>query len=256
MVELHDVQVVYDGRNAQAALEGGQVMLLRQIDVAAGMVQGRRVLFATDKKRDPIQRQNRHAQFYEEEELALLADIVPPGAVFVDIGANVGNHSVYAAIFLNAAKVIPVEPNPLAYRLLVANVVLNDLSGVVALDHIGIGLSDSDGAGFGMTDRHKNLGAARMVEGAGGIPVTTGDKLLAGEMPDFIKIDVEGMEMKALHGLSETIARARPKMLIEVDRENYDTFEEWRVASGYRIDHMIQRYAVNKNFLVSPEGTG
>ena len=40
------------------------------------------------------------------------------GATFVDIGANVGNHSLFAATFLNAARVVPVEPNPRCLRLM------------------------------------------------------------------------------------------------------------------------------------------
>ena len=239
---------------ALGALAGDGIVWFRGIDVTAGRVEGRRVLFATDKDADPIQRAHRNAQFYEPEELALLRAHVRPGATFVDIGANVGNHTLYAALFLGAARVIPVEPNPLALRLLLMNVMMNGIEDVVVRSGLGLGLADREAEGFGMEERARNLGAAKMRAGEGELRVTTGDALLAGETPDFIKIDVEGMEMLALAGLKDTLARARPKMLIEVDQANYDAFDAWRAAAGYRVVETIQRYPTNRNFLLVPEG--
>ena len=237
---------------ALEALTGAGIVWFRDVDITAGRHAGRRVLFATDKEADPIQRAHRNASFYEAEELALLQAHVKPGACFVDIGANVGNHTLYAAMFLDAARVIPVEPNPLALRLLLLNVMLNGVDDRVVKTGLGFGLSDHEAEGFGMEARTKNLGAARMQAGKGDLRVLTGDALLDGESPDFIKIDVEGMEMLALGGLAKTIARSRPKMLIEVDQENYDAFDDWRVTAGYEVIETIQRYTTNKNFLLAP----
>ena len=180
----------------------------------------------------------------------------PQGGTFVDIGANVGNHGLYAALFLGAARVIPFEPNPLAYRLLFANVAVNALVDRFVLDHIGVGLSDTEAGGFAMTEREKNLGNARMVAGGGDIAVIRGDTALAGTAPDFIKIDVEGMEMKALGGLRETIGRARPAMLIEVDKTNEADFQTWRARMGYRVAETIKRYVTNRNYLLLPGESG
>lgn len=237
---------------ALTALSGNGIVWFRNIDVTAGRVEGRRVLFATDKDADPIQRSHRNAEFYEAEELALLRTHVAPGATFIDIGANVGNHTLYAAMFLDAARVIPVEPNPLALRLLLINVMMNGVEDRVERRGLGLGLADRDEVGFGMETRTKNLGAAKMQAGEGDLRVTTGDALLSGETPDFIKIDIEGMEMLALRGLSDTIARARPKMLIEVDQENYDAFDAWLEEVRYTKVETIQRYPTNRNFLIEP----
>lgn len=237
---------------ALAALGEAGIVWFRDIDITAGRHDGKRVLFATDKEADPIQRAHRNARFYEAEELALLHAHVKPGATFVDIGANVGNHTLYAAMFLGAARVIPVEPNPLALRLLLINVMMNGIEDRVSKAGLGFGLAAHAGEGFGMESRHKNLGAARMLDGAGDIPVITGDALLVKETPDFIKIDVEGMEMAALAGLEDTIARCRPTMLIEVDQQNYDAFAAWRAEARYEVIETIQRYATNKNFLLKP----
>lgn len=238
---------------AISALADAGIVWFRDVDITAGRHDGRRVLFATDKDADPIQRAHRNASFYEAEEMALLRDHVKPGATFVDIGANVGNHTLYAAMFLDAARIIPVEPNPLALRLLLLNIMLNGVEDRVVKTGLGYGLSDHAAVGFGMEARNKNLGAAKMLAGEGDITVVTGDALLEGESVDFIKLDVEGMEMQALGGLSQTIVRCRPRMLIEVDQQNYDAFDAWRVDAGYDVVETIQRYPTNKNFLLTPK---
>jgi FkbM family methyltransferase len=240
---------------ARAALEGGASYLFHDLKIATCVIDGKPVNFATDMKRDPIQRANRNGVFYEPEELELIRQHFPAGGVFVDIGANVGNHSLFVGRFLAPSKVIPFEPNPLAYRLLLVNVAINGLTGVFDLSHIGMGLSDKEQAGFAMTERQKNLGAARMVEGAGDIAVIRGDDALAGIVPDFIKIDVEGMEMMVLAGLGETIGKSRPKILIEVDNKNAADFFEWVDAAGYAVAETIERYPVNKNHFLIPRET-
>lgn len=235
-----------------AALGDAGIVWFRDVDITAGRHEGRRVLFATDKEADPIQRAHRSAAFYEAEELALLKTHVKKGATFVDIGANVGNHTLYAAMFLGAKRVIPAEPNPLALRLLLINVMMNGVEDRVDTRGLGVGLSDAAGVGFGMEARHKNLGAAKMLAGQGDLTVLTGDALLAEDTPSFIKIDVEGMEMQSLAGLTATIARCRPMMLIEVDQANYDAFDAWLSENAYSVVDTIQRYATNKNFLIKP----
>ena len=238
---------------ARDALAGEGIVWFRDVDVTAGRFEGRRVLFATDKTHDPIQRAHRNGTFYEAEDLAMIAPHVPKDTTFVDIGANVGNHTLYAAMVLGARRVIPVEPNPLALRLLMLNVLINGLEDRVADKGLGLGLAAQDARGFGMETRAKNLGAARMLAGEGDIDVITGDALLRDETPGFIKIDVEGMEMEALAGLSDTIERHRPPMFIEVDKVNDDAFAHWLEAVNYRVVHSIKRYPNNTNHLVVSE---
>ena len=82
--------------------------------------------------------------------------------------------------------------------------------------------------------------------------VIPGDQALDGSHVDFIKIDVEGMEMKALGGLSQTIARCRPRIFIELDRVNKEDFGKWVKFSHYEIRARFKRYRVNENFLLVP----
>jgi FkbM family methyltransferase len=209
------------------------------------------VTFCVNMKNDPIQRNHRRGQFYEIKELAALRAIFPQGGVFVDIGANVGNHSLFAALFLKAAKVIPFEPNPLAYDLLIQNVLVNRLAAVVDLSRLGVGVGAERQSGFGMQRRERNLGGAKMLAGEGDLDVHSGDDLLDGLNPDVIKIDVEGMEMQVLSGLAKTIERSRPVMMVEVDNSVEGAFSDWVEAQGYSWISIQQRYRLNKNHLIA-----
>lgn len=243
----------FDIAAARHGLANGVPVSFHGIDVICCRIHGRNIRFAVDMVRDPIQRTHRQGQFYEAKELSILKGMFPLGGIFVDIGANVGNHSLFVASFLSPMLVIPVEPNPRAYRLLLANVALNGLSSCFDLSQLGYGVSNHDGGGFSMEVPEVNLGAAKMIPGTGTIEVRKGDTILRGVDPSFIKIDVEGMEMQVLAGLSETLERARPNLLVEVDIANEGTFLEWASVSGYVSVRVFQRYKPNKNYLLRPQ---
>lgn len=250
---LHTAHGICQSDAVLARLLSADVADLASVAVTECEVDGTPVRFATDMERDPIQRSHRDGVFFEPEELDLMLSYVPDGGTFLDIGANVGNHSLYAGLFCNAARIIPFEPNPLAYRLLILNLVMNGLHDRTDFDYVGFGASDVDCEGFGMSERRKNLGAARMVPGEGEIATLRPDDFLSNETPDFVKIDVEGMEMQVLRGLQKTIQRTRPVMLVEVDRANIHDFADWRLAHGFALPTSIKHYKDNRNFLCVPE---
>ncbi|ABD55279.1 FkbM family methyltransferase [Jannaschia sp. CCS1] len=250
---LHTAHGTCQGDAVLARLLSADVEDLASVQVTDCAIDDRTVRFATQMARDPIQRSHRKGAFYEPEELALMREFLPDGGTFLDIGANVGNHSLYAGLFCAARRIIPFEPNPLAYRLLILNMVMNDLHARTVFDYVGFGASDVDREGFAMSERRKNLGAARMMAGAGDIATLRPDDFLHDETPDFIKIDVEGMEMQVLRGLQKTIKRTRPVLLVEVDRANIHDFADWRLAHGFALPTSIKHYADNRNFLCVPE---
>ncbi|MEB8389342.1 FkbM family methyltransferase [Rhodobacteraceae bacterium KMM 6894] len=204
--------------------------------------------------RDPIQNAWRRGEFFEAEELSVLKDHIKTAAHIIDIGANVGNHAMFFATAMQAARVIVVEPNPLAMAPLMANVLVNRLNGVIDLSLLGVGLSDASEGGYGMKRHDKNLGATKMFAGKGDMQVHPGDALFEGETPDLIKIDVEGMEMKVLSGLEKTVKTHRPVILIEVDGENDPAFHDWCVAHRYDVVKTVRHSRKNCNYLVTPRG--
>lgn len=233
-----------------SAKTAGDAFTFGQLDVTTAQVSGRDFLFCTDTHRDVVQQTLRGGRFYEQEELEELRPYIPAGGVFADIGANIGNHTLFAAAFFGLSRVICFEPNPRAIRLLCANVALNQMSDIVDLSNLGVGVSNETRGDFGMETRGKRLGSLRMLEGQGEISVVTGDSVLLDAKPDVIKIDVEGMELKVLNGLSETIRRHEPTIFVEVDNHNSADFHKWLQTVDYEVVRTFPQNAQNENFLI------
>lgn len=109
---------------------------------------------------------------------------------YVDIGAHVGNHSVYFATRCKAAHVIAVEPNPENLVLLRENT-----SGLpVTVEAFAVGYS----AGYIEVDGMKGRVSASRLSTF--LPPTT----------VFVKMDIEGWETPALEGSLDAIERVKP----------------------------------------------
>lgn len=242
---------------ARRKLERGEPWIAEGVDLVIARIEGRDFRFATTHDRDPIQRKWRKGMFYEPKELAAIREHFPKGGVFVDIGANVGNHSLYVAGFMEPEKIIPFEPNPAAYRILLANIGLNGFQAAFDLSHLGVGLSDKPAEGYAMVFQPRNLGGSKMREAEDGeLQVIMGDEALADVRPDMIKVDVEGMEMMVLRGLEATIRRAKPVLLLEIDDENLEDFRAWIEPFDYEVVEEVRRYQNNTNYVLVPKPEG
>lgn len=215
-------------------------------------VLGEPIFFSVENPDDVIQSQHITGAFYEPEELAIIARYFPQGGRFCDVGANVGNHSLYVAKFLHAEICALIEPNPPAIALLESNIFLNGIQNQCDRRYLGMGLSDGQVSTASMKTRRSNLGASRVKEGAGDIEIRTFDELFADVPFSLVKIDVEGMEIKVLNGAEEYLKAHRPHIFIEVDEENYDQFDAWVAAHGYQKVETFKRYARNTNFMLAP----
>ena len=152
---------------------------------------------------------------------------IPDGACLLDIGANVGMYSVYAGV-LRKARVFAFEPEAQNYAVLCGNIRLNGLSDRVIAWSAALSdetkfdriyLSDGDIGGschtFGAA-LNANLEPARHPFTQGCF-ATTVDVLVAGgaiEMPQFIKIDVDGLEHKIIKGAASTLKDSRVRSVI------------------------------------------
>lgn len=152
-------------------------------------------------------------EFYERVMLEHAASRIKAGDCVVDIGACIGNHSVFFA-GIAGAQVDAFEPNPEALELLRANVELNDLGDLVTIHAAGLGSQEESARAEKVHE--DNLGSARLVVGAeGDLTVRRLDDVELSGPPALIKVDVEGMELDVLLGGERTIREAQPLIYVE-----------------------------------------
>ena len=128
--------------------------------------------------------------------------------VCLDIGANIGNHALfYSTIF---KRVIAFEPNPIAYKLLEANVLKNRITNIkICTTALG-----SKKERKILSICNENLGMSSLVQ-------ETKTNQPAFNLEIEINI-VEGFEADALQGLSQTISKCHPVISIEL---NFDSMK-------------------------------
>jgi len=216
------------------------------------------IKFYVENTEDTIQRCHSRGFYYEEQELLDLSLAVPNGAVILDIGSNVGNHAIYLAIHTGAKCIYPIEPNPVAINILKHNIDINNISQKVNLSFLGYGLSNkrSDGLIQIHPKTMNNLGAtsiSQCVDGSGEFKIVRGDDLFKDiDAIDFVKIDVEGMELDVLDGMEGIWTRHRPVLYIEVRNPLLPRFNSWLSKLNYRIDRTHYRHKGLRNYLCFP----
>jgi FkbM family methyltransferase len=162
--------------------------------------------------------------FYESDLLEHLSRNGPGRGVYVDVGANIGNHSVFFGRFL-ADHVVAIEPNPALLCLLERNLRVNGVTHWTAL-RVAIGSSPGAGRLVPREGFEGNDGAQHVVASSGrtdgaSVDVDTLDHVLAELGPGFasgvrlVKLDIEGMEMDALRGAPELLEHQGPDIVVE-----------------------------------------
>lgn len=156
---------------------------------------------------------------YEPEILDLIKKHLPVGGTFVDIGANIGQHSLFAAkITGNVGSVISFEPIPRLAHQIRESAVLNRAANIISVRECAA--SDRN-AKATLQIRPENIGGSgfhHTTDSYEQIQVVTepGDTVLASvERVDLIKIDTEGHELHAIRGLRQTLAKHRPTLIVE-----------------------------------------
>ena len=177
----------------------------------------------------------------EETELKMIGQYLADGGVFVDIGANIGYYALNAA-FLGAEKVIAIEPNPTILARLNDNIMLNDLSPKITVHDVAVGakkgvvkltIADSDFGSSSIVDH--SVGANHISVSI--LPLLEILKKETVAAASVIKIDIEGMEDRALFPYFEAIKPENyPKLIVMEDGINShwerDIFS-WLLSNGY-----------------------
>ena len=158
------------------------------------------------------------SKFFEQDILYTLLKYLPKNATILDIGANIGNHSVFFSTIGGAKRVIAFEPVQETFRMLRNNIKINNLDKIVTAYNVGLGRDCEDGEiDFIASD---NIGGTSIkvsnTQNKFAISIVSLDKFkLNVNKIDFIKIDVEGFEIEVLKGMINTIKKHKPAIFIE-----------------------------------------
>lgn len=178
---------------------------------------------------DAIGSQIQAAGAYEPEVLKAIGIIARDNeladGVAIDIGANIGNHSLALARVFR--RVLAFEPSPWLSLILRANALRNRVDNVEVFD-CALGAHEAQLQLVELSREHTGMMQLSTVDCVAGsnqwnghiVPVRVGDLVLQaagyGEQHvAFIKIDVEGMEVSALRGLGSTLERCKPIIAFE-----------------------------------------
>jgi FkbM family methyltransferase len=193
---------------------------------------------------------------YSEEELQFLKQGIRPGDTVLDVGANIGAHTLFFAKSVGPAGVVlAFEPQRVPFQTLCANMALNGLINVIC-HHTAIG--DRNGTiAVPCLDYEQahNYGGVELVGDLQGeaVPLRTIDDFGLTRC-NLIKVDVEGMEEAVLRGARDTIRRLKPVLYVENDRKEKSAQLISYIGSlGYRMYWHLPRLFNPDNYFANPE---
>lgn len=191
-----------------------------------------------------IRRFRQTGRFYELDLLEKVAGLGVRGC-YLDIGANIGNHSIFFANHCPSEALACVEAHPDIFGALERNV----------CRHVGkpykllnVAVTDSPGFARCSDIDPSNVGGTRVISGRGGIrAVTLGDLLDEIGNVRLVKMDIEGWELPVIRASLEAIDRVHPVLITEFHiKREYKACLKILKKLGYRSSGP---YAVTPTFI-------
>ncbi len=199
---------------------------------------------------------------WEPVETEIFRQHIKEGMIVLDVGAYIGIYSLLASKLVGSeGKVYAFEPSPESLGVLQKNIQLNNCKNVQVF---GKAVTDKTGyttfhiipdnlASSSMFKDYSYLGSIRnpQIE----VPTITLDEAVGDEKVDFIKMDIEGGEPKALHGMPKIIKNSpNLEMIIEVYPQGLvgigSSLEEY---IGF-LQHYFQLHIIGERGLTSEVG--
>ncbi|MGC4025062.1 MAG: FkbM family methyltransferase [Mesorhizobium sp.] len=201
---------------------------------------------------------------WTQGEVELLEQLIQPGMTALDLGANVGYHTLALSKAVGEhGTVISFEPNPLIFQILTANIALNNLNNVIALnmaigDRQGIVdvpyIDDFAPQNFGalcIPDFPKYVNEKTLC-----MPVALQrlDDIALARKTSIIKIDVEEMEFAALSGALTLIQNNRPAILFENSTRGENSERTLCLMNelNYECYWFMAKFYTNENYKKNP----
>ena len=162
---------------------------------------------------------------HEKELIETLPGLLGDAGVFVDVGASLGQYTYHANRALRNGRIYAIEADPVRYEELEKNCAKWQAESTNIITPVHAAASAGDGEiSFFVTDSNVSGGlfvrgdtpASKLNWREVTVKSLSLDSLFAEDPPDFIKIDVEGAELKVLSGAVGILKKSRTRFLIEV----------------------------------------
>lgn len=178
----------------------------------------------------------------------------PLDGVFIDVGAHVGKYSVELSKKVGSkGLVVAVEPQPKNFKTLKQNIELNNLKNVIPLNLAAWGkkcvLNFSFGnssAAFHLTGKCPDYDNNHSILVKAEVLDTIVNQLKCNRV-DLIKIDAESSEYEVLLGLQKTLIKFKPKIIVEVWKENAEKIAKMlsQIDYNYKAISIADEYNIN-----------
>ncbi|WP_038900001.1 FkbM family methyltransferase [Dickeya dadantii] len=197
-----------------------------------------------------------------------LRRLLTPTSTFIDVGANIGLHTLYATTLIGeSGRIVALEPHPVTREILRKNLEINGLLDRVTISPLAISNEDNSTVLFEYFAEHPAMSGLKISKEVlnkfnGTIERTevntiTIDTLVSryNIIPDLIKIDVEGFEYSVLEGCKKTI-QDYPQVRFLMEYEKVMAESVMRPGIGSEIASFFESkgfhvYRVDENELCS-----
>jgi len=211
--------------------------------------------FYINDEQDRIESFINNNGFYELDLLQDIYNLNISSGVFVDVGANIGNHTLFFANVMDK-EVVSFEPNTIVTERLKRNIELNEATNKVSVIHSAV--LDKKGTGKIEQLIENNLGASIFIaDNDGELKSNTLDEYFtdSNDAVALIKIDVEGNELKVIKGATKLLEREKPILVIELP--NYQMLTSCKnILSTYGYE-LVSRKSFTPTYIFScaPQNT-
>jgi FkbM family methyltransferase len=201
---------------------------------------------------------------FERETSIAIKRLVKNNSIVIDIGANIGAHTLPIARLLNSSgKVFAIEPTSYAYSKLKENIKINkDLKNKIQADQIllingkNTNKSNQIYSSWPLNNEAQNKhsihqGVLMTTEGSSN--QTLDNYLIVNKLEkiDLIKIDVDGNEFEVLSGAKKTLKRYKPPLIMELAPEQYEDKSDFTKVVNLLLNLGYVFYSLNEKIKFS-----
>ena len=196
---------------------------------------------------------------WSSEEIEIIKQIVKPSDVVIEIGSNIGAHTVPIAQLVPEGFVYAFEPQNIIFENLCANISINSLTNCICEK---FALSDNKNENLCAPNSNflkpENFGGAVLEKSKNNFNYSVSVETLDNKLSNLkslklLKMDIEGMELNALKGGKNLIKRTQPFLYLENDRgkENSKNLIEYLWSLDYKLYWHVPRMFQENNFFKS-----